>query len=129
EAELARAREEIAAAEEAQGKSAAHASERRERAAALSAERDAEAARLGMLDQDGERARVAREEMLARIGSLAQQTRASHAHVEGLRHGVSDLDAKLDMARRERESLVDRQTQLESDVRMAEVEERDAAGG
>lgn len=129
EAELAQAREHIAAAEETQAAAGAHASELRERAAALSAERDAAAARLGMLDQDGERARVAREEMLAQIGSLAHQTRASHAHVEGLRRGVSDLDGALDGARRERESLVDRQTQLESDVRMAEVEEREAAGG
>ncbi len=53
--------------------------------AALTAERDAAAARLGMLDQDSERARTAREEMLAEIATLAEQTRASHAHVEGLR--------------------------------------------
>ena len=129
EADLARAREEIARAENAQLEAGAHAADLRERVAALTAEREAAAARLGMLDQDGERAHAAREEMLAQIGSLAQQTRTLHAHVEGLHRGVSDLDAQLDAARRERETLVDNQTRLESDVRMAEAEERDASAG
>ncbi|MBV8655445.1 MAG: AAA family ATPase [Candidatus Eremiobacteraeota bacterium] len=78
-----------------------------------------------MLDQDGERARLAREQMLADIATLAQQTRSSHEHVEGLRRGVGDLDAKLDVARREREALADEQVRCESDVRLAENEERD----
>lgn len=129
ETNLGRAREEIARAEAAQIEAAAHASDLRERAAALTAERDAAKARLGMLDQDSERARSAREDMLAEIASLAEQTRSSHAHVEGLRRGVSDVDAQLDVARRDREALADRQTQLESDVRMAENAERDAAAG
>jgi len=129
EADLARARDEIARAEGAQRDAATRAADLRERLAAMSAERDAATARLGMLDQDGERARLAREEMLAQIASLAEQTRTLHARVEGLRRGVSDLDAQLDGARRERESLVDRQTQLESDVRMAEAQEREAAAG
>jgi len=42
---------------------------------------------------------------------------------------VSDLDAQLDVARREREALGDRQTQVESDLRLAENEERDADAG
>ncbi len=129
EGALARVREEIARSEATQLAASARAADLRERAAGLSAERDAAKARLGMLDQDGERARLAREEMLAQIASLASQTRTSHAHVEGLGRGVSDLDAQLDVARRERETLVDRQTQLESDVRMAENEERDANAG
>ncbi|MBV8435296.1 MAG: chromosome segregation protein SMC [Candidatus Eremiobacteraeota bacterium] len=125
EAALAQAREEIGAAEAAQLSASANAADLRERAAALTAERDAAKARLGMLDQDGERARLAREQMLADIATLAQQTRSSHEHVEGLRRGVGDLDAKLDVARREREALADEQVRCESDVRLAENEERD----
>jgi chromosome segregation protein len=126
---LARARQEIAQAEDAQLAASARVADLRERTAALTAERDAAQARLGMLDQDSERAHLAREEMLAQIASLVEQTRTSHAHVEGLHRGVSDIDVRLDSARRERETLVDRQTQLESDVRMAENEERDAHAG
>jgi chromosome segregation protein len=125
---LARARDEIVAAESAQQDASAHAADLRERAAALTAERDAAGARLGMLDQDSERAGSVREEVLAEIASLVAQTRTAHAHLEGLKHGVSRLDGQLDAARREREELVERQTRLESDVRMAEQEERDAAG-
>lgn len=129
EADLARARDEIARAEASQIETGASAAELRERAAALNAEREASIARLGMLDQDGRRARLAREEMLAQIASLTAQTRTSHARVEGLRRGVGDLDGQLDAARRERETLNDAQTQLESDVRMAENAERDADAG
>jgi chromosome segregation protein len=129
EAQLAKAREQIAAAEAAQVQTSAHAADLRERAAALAAERDAAKARLGMLDQDGERARLAREEMLAEIAALAEQTRSAHAHVEGLKHGVSDLDAQLDVARRGRETLSENQMRLESDLRLAENEEREAAAG
>jgi chromosome segregation protein len=125
---LARARDEIVAAESAQQDASGHAADLRERAAALTAERDAAGARLGMLDQDSERAGSVREEVLAEIASLVAQTRTAHAHLEGLKHGVSRLDGQLDAARREREELVERQTRLESDVRMAEQEERDAAG-
>jgi chromosome segregation protein len=125
EAELARAREEITHAEEAQARESAAASGVREQAASLSAQRNAAAARLAMLDQDDERARLAREQMLAEIASLAEQTRAAHAHVEGLRRGVTETDAQLDRARREREGLADRQTSLESELRTAELEERE----
>jgi chromosome segregation protein len=129
DAELGRARDEIANAETAQIEASRYVADLRERAAALTAERDAAKARLGMLDQDSERARLAREEMLADIASLATSTRNAHAHVEGLRHGVSDLDAQLDTARRERERLSDEQTKCESDLRLAENEEREAAAG
>jgi chromosome segregation protein len=129
EAELARARSEIASAESAQMEASTRAGDVRERVAALTAERDAAKGRLGMLDVDGQRARVAREAMLAEIGALAEQTRTSHAHVEGLRHGVSDLDAKLDVARREREATANDLLQLESDLRNAEADEREAAHG
>jgi chromosome segregation protein len=129
EAELARAREEISRAEEAQLDASHQAGDLRERSAALTAERDAARGRLGMLDQDSERARIARESMLAEIGALVSQTRDSHAHLEGLRHGVSDLDVKLDVARREREKMANELLQLEADLRSAENDEREAVAG
>src|SRR5579871_1517079 len=129
EAELARVREEIARAEAAQSAANADGADLRERVSALTAERDAEKARLGMLDQDSERGGLAREEMLAQIVSLMEETRTTHAHLEGLRKGVSSLDARLEAARGEREELVARQTRLESDVRTAEQEERDTVAG
>ncbi len=129
EAELARVREEIAAAEASQSATNARGAELRERAAALSAERDAEQARLGMLDQDSERGGLAREEMLAQIAALVEETRSVHARVEGLRRGIGELDASLDAARRQREDLAARQAQLESEARAAEQAERDTAAG
>lgn len=127
EAELEHARADITRAEESQVQQSAEASGVREVAASLSAQRNAAAARLAMLDQDDERARLAREQMLAEIAALAEQTRAAHARVEGLRHGVAEIDGRLESARRERESLADRQTTLEANLRTAEIEERDAA--
>ncbi len=129
ESELARAREEIAAAERAQINASEHAAGLRERQAALTAERDGAQARLGILDQDEERARNAREQMLAEIAALAEQTRTSHAHLEGLKGGVADADVKLEAARRQREELGNRVMQAESDLRIAENEERDAQAG
>ncbi len=129
EAELARARAEIAQAEQAQTEASRHAAELRERVAAITAERDAAKGRLGMLDANSERARTARETMLAEIGALMEQTRTAHAHVEGLREGVRDLDARLEVARREREASADQLLKLEGDLRTAENEEREAMAG
>jgi chromosome segregation protein len=129
ESELATAREEIARAESVQIEASRHAGDLRERAAGLAAERDAAKGRLGMIDQDSRRAQLAREQMLAEIGSLAEQTRSAHAHLEGLRHGVSDLDAKLDVARRSRETIANELLQVESDLRSAENAEREAVAG
>ncbi len=129
ERELAAVRAQIARAETEQLAASATAADLRERAAALTAERDAAKARLGMLDQDGERAGVAREEMLAEISSLMEETRTSHAHVEGLRHGIAGLDERLEAARKQREELAQRQTHTESDLRTAEQEERETAAG
>jgi chromosome segregation protein len=126
EAQLARAREEIAAAEAEQQSASGRAADLRERVAALAAERDATRARLSMLDQDSERAGSAREEVLAEISSLVARTRTSHAHLEGLKQGVSRLDEQVDEARRAREELVNAQSRLESDLHLAEQEERDA---
>ncbi len=129
EAELARARAEIAQAESAQADVTQRAAELRERVAALTTERDAANGRLGMLDQNSERARIAREQMLAEIGQLMQTTRTAHAHLEGLRTGVNDLDARLDVARRAREAMANEQLEVESNFRTAENDERSAAGG
>ncbi|MGC1380265.1 MAG: AAA family ATPase, partial [Candidatus Baltobacteraceae bacterium] len=95
----------------------------------LTAERDAAKARLGMLDQNSERAGTAREQMLAEIASLVEETRTAHAHVEGLGRGVAAIDGELETARRERERLVDQQSRLEGEVRVAEHEEREAVAG
>ncbi len=124
EAELARAREEIARAEESQSREIAAAAAIRERSAAIAAQRNAASARLGMLDQDHERARAARERMLAEIGSLTDLTRGLHERIEGLRRGVIEVDAQVDLARRERETFIDRQTSLEGELHVAESEER-----
>jgi chromosome segregation protein len=129
ETELSRAREEIAHAENALAQASRLAADQRERSAALTAERDAALGRLGMLDADSERARSAREQMLAEIGELVEATRSAHAHLEGLRAGVSDLDATLDRARRERDAASNEQTKIESDLRLAENEEREAEAG
>ncbi|MDE2481363.1 MAG: chromosome segregation protein SMC [bacterium] len=129
ESELARARAEIAQAEQAQVEASRHAADLRERVAAITAERDAAKGRLGMLDANSERALVAREAMLAEIGTLMEQTRSAHAHVEGLQEGVRDLDARLEVARREREASADALLKLEADLRSAENEEREALAG
>ncbi len=129
EVDLARAREEIAQAERVQTEASRHAAELRERVAAITAERDAAKGRLGMLDANSERARIAREAMLAEIGTLVEQTRTAHAHVDGLREGVRDLDARLEVARREREASADRLLALEGELRTAENEEREALAG
>ncbi|MGC2407273.1 MAG: hypothetical protein WA431_12765, partial [Candidatus Cybelea sp.] len=129
ESELARVREEIGRAEKDQSTINTRGAELRERAAALAAERDAVRARLAMLDQDSERGGLAREEMLAQITSLMEETRTTHAHLEGLRKGIVALDAQLEGARNEREMLVAQQARAESDLRAAEQEERETAAG
>jgi chromosome segregation protein len=129
EAELSDVRGEIAREEASQGTTNARGAHLRERAAALTAELEAARARLAMLDQDSERGGLAREEMLAQIAALMEETRTAHAHVEGLRSGVVALDARLEAARGQREELAARQTQLESELRGAELEERETAGG
>jgi chromosome segregation protein len=129
ERDLVRVREEIARAETAQAAINANGAELRERSAALSAERDAARARLAMLDQDSERGGLAREEMLAQITALVEETRTGHAHVEGLRKGVGELDTKVETARVERETLAQRQTELESELHAAEQAERETVAG
>ena len=127
ESELAQVREEIGRAESRQASINGRGAELRERGAALSAERDAARARLAMLDQDRERGGLAREEMLSSIASLVEETRATHAHVDGLSRGVAELDSRLETARSQREEQATRQGALEAELRAAEQEERDTA--
>jgi chromosome segregation protein len=82
-----------------------------------------------MLDQDTERGGLAREEMLAQITELMEETRTIHARIEGLRGGVSSIDGALENARGHRDELAARQTQLETELRAAEQEERDTTAG
>jgi chromosome segregation protein len=127
EGELERVRSEIARAEEVRAQKSAALSGVRDRSAALAAKRNASAARLDMLDQDSERARLARERMLAEISSLADETRGAHAKIDGHKRGVGEVDAQLETTRRQRESLSDRQTALESELHSAEIAEREVA--
>jgi chromosome segregation protein len=127
EGELARVRAAIARAEADASATGAAGSELRERAAALGAERDAATARLAMLDADSARGGLAREEMLAQITVLVQETRTTHARIEGLRGGIAALDGELEAARNGREKLAARQTELESELHAAEQHERETA--
>jgi len=80
-----------------------------------------------MLDQNQERAKNAREQMLAEIASLSEETHRLHAHGEGLRGGVIEIDSRFEAARREREALFARQAQLEGELKQAQFEEREAS--
>ena len=82
-----------------------------------------------MLDEDSQRGGLAREEMLAQIAALMEETRTVHARVEGLRGGIAALDGELEAARGERETLGTAQTQLEAELRAGEQEERETAAG
>ncbi|HEY4433904.1 MAG TPA: chromosome segregation protein SMC, partial [Candidatus Cybelea sp.] len=126
---LERVRAEIAAAQEAQSEASDRAAHLRERSAALTAERDAAKARLGMLDADSVRSTMAREQMLAEIATLIEETRTAHARVDGLWRGIASLDGELEAARGQREELVTQQARVESDLRVAEQEEREAVTG
>ena len=129
ENELAQARERIAQAEALQAQSSVRAGDLRERLAALSAEREGARARLGIIDQDSERSRIAREQMLSEIAKLVAQTERASLKLETLRVQVAGADSTYEAARREREKLTDEVTRLESAVRSAELEERDAQAG
>src|SRR6202012_1748530 len=111
EDDLAKARTTIAAAEEPQTEAPARSADIRERLAGLTADRDAARARLGILDDDDERAIGAREVMLADIANLTEETRSLHVKVEGMRQGVTEGDGALERARQERERLAAQQLQ------------------
>ncbi len=129
EQHLAAARERIADAEARQAQASARAGDLRERYAALTAERDGAKGRLGIIDQDSERARAAREQMAAEIAGLAEQIARASERLESLRNHVSQADTAFDAARKQRETLADNVTRLESEMRSAEIEEREAQAG
>jgi chromosome segregation protein len=129
ENELAAARERITNAEALQTQASSRAGDLRERYAALTAERDGAKARLGIIDQDSERARAAREQMSAEIAGLAEQINDVSQRLESLRTQVTHADAAFEAARKERETLADMVTRLESEMRSAELEEREAQTG
>ena len=129
EAELAAARERITNAEGLQAQASSRAGDLRERYASLTAERDGAKGRLGIIDQDSERARAAREQMSSEIAGLAEQIDRASERLESLRTQVTDADAAFESARKEREALADTVTRLESEMRSAELEEREAQAG
>ena len=129
EQQLAQARESIARAEAVQGQATAHAGDLRERYAALGAEREGANARLGLLDADTERAHAARESMTAEISKLQEQTDSAKAQIEQLRENIKVADAQFETARHERDAAGAHIIKLESDVRGAELEEREAQQG
>jgi chromosome segregation protein len=129
ETRLGEARERIGQAEAAQAQAARVAGDLRERQAALGAEDHAARARFGLIDADVERARTARAQMHADIAHLNALVQTGATQLETLRAAVAETDASFEAARRERETLSDRVMQLESDMRTAELEERDIAAG
>ncbi|HET7813981.1 MAG TPA: chromosome segregation protein SMC [Candidatus Baltobacteraceae bacterium] len=129
EADLAQARETIAAAESAQAQASGRAADLRERVAALGAERDGARARLGIIDQNTERAAAAREQMASEIAGLLDQTSRAGGEVEALRERVRTGDAQFEQARKAREALADEVVRLESGLRSAEIAEREAQSG
>ncbi|MDP9024477.1 MAG: hypothetical protein M3N13_03750, partial [Candidatus Eremiobacteraeota bacterium] len=129
EALLAKAREEIAQAEVIQTQASGHAGDLRERYAALGAEREGANARLGLLDADTERAHTARETMVAEIASLQAQTDSANVKLGELRENVRLADAQFVAARKDRDEASAAILQLESDVRSAELQEREAQQG
>ena len=131
EAELARVRERnCLRARAAQSATNARGAELRERAAALTAERDAAQARLGMLDQDSERGGLAREEMLAQIAALVEETRtrARARRRPSPRHRRGRRVTRNGAARARRGWPRGRRS-CETEARAAEQAERDTAAG
>ncbi|MGH7738473.1 MAG: chromosome segregation protein SMC [Candidatus Tyrphobacter sp.] len=125
EGELTRARAEIATFEEALALQTSQAGSVREHLASLNAQKEAGSARLGMLDQDDERARAAREHMLAEVGTLGAEIDALHGRLEALRESVRAVDAALERAREARETAVQQQTILEEELHTSELDERE----
>ncbi len=129
ETDLQQARERIAHAESAQTQVSARTGELREGLGALWAQRDGARARLGIIDRDRERAAASRERMLSDIASLGAQNAQSAEQLQALSALVDEADARLESLRRERDALGDEMTRVESAMRTAEIEERDAQAG
>jgi chromosome segregation protein len=126
EAQLADAREHIAAVEAEQTDVAAAASALREQIAALSAEHDGAVTRLGLLDADAERAGAAREAMLRELEALRARAAELEALLGTARERVARADTAVEASRRQREATTDEAAQREADERIAQSEDREA---
>jgi len=128
--ELARVREEIAAAQTAQTAASAHAADLRERAGGLAAERDRPMRGLECSIRTGSAGSARERRCWPRSPLLMEETRSAHLHLEGLWRGVVSLDASRARAfPQEREEPRNGTGCVESELRLAEQEERDAATG
>jgi chromosome segregation protein len=126
EAQLAAARERIAAVEAEQAEVAAAAGALREQIAALSAEHDGTVTRLGLLDADAERAAPARETMLRELEALRARVAELQTALAAARERVAAADAAVDASRRKREATADEYAQHEADERIAQSADREA---
>jgi len=127
EAQLLRARETIAHAQNAERTVAAELATLREHAAALAARRDAARTRIDLLDADGVRAGEARERMAAELSSLEARLQERARAREGACVAIADASARLQQAERERDDLRTHVAELEAGTRIARGAERDAA--
>jgi chromosome segregation protein len=128
EAALGEARATIARAQDAERAVAAEIAGTREALAALAARREGAVARLALLDADRERAARARETMGADIAALAARLAEFERSLERANQRVAAVDANHEAARSEREALGARANAAESDLRLAQNAEREAAG-
>ena len=129
ESALGHARENLASVEATHAAAVGEVANLRERYAASTAERDATLARLGLLDADRERSQAVRASLSAEIASLRSRVDELEGKLNDLRAGVRTGDAAFDSSRKEREQSAARTLQLESDLRTAELGEREIQQG
>jgi chromosome segregation protein len=121
------ARATIARAQDAERTIAGEIAGTREAVAGLLARRDAARARLELLGADRERAAGARSAMEAELATLGERLRTGEAALEAAKTRVSEADAADAAARAEREALAGRSNELEGDLHLARVAEREAS--
>ena len=129
EAALANTRARLASAESAHAQAVANLANLRERYAATTAERDGIVARLGLLDADHDRSQGARASLVTEIASLRSKGDELEQQLETLRAQVREGESAFETARKERDAAAARTLQLESDLRTAELEEREIQQG
>jgi chromosome segregation protein len=127
EASLQEARETIARAQDAERIVSGEIGSAREAVASLLARRDAATSRLGLLDANRERAAHARESMSAELEALGERIADAERSVAATRDRVAVADANHERARAERDAAQARSQALESDLRLAQNAEREAA--
>ncbi|MBV8726294.1 MAG: chromosome segregation protein SMC, partial [Candidatus Eremiobacteraeota bacterium] len=129
ESALRGAREELAVAEQAHAAAVGEVANLRERYAASTTERDAIIARLGLIDADRERSQAARKSLSAEISSLHTSVEELERTLNDLRAAIRTGEAAFESSRKEREASSARTLQLESDLRNAELAEREVQQG